>query len=102
VGRCMGGRVPKQYLAIGGAPILVRTLRALAKSRALAGLVVVVPGDRVAATRRLLARARVPRVHAVVAGGRERQESVWLGLQAVPAEAELVLVHDGVRPFVSP
>jgi 2-C-methyl-D-erythritol 4-phosphate cytidylyltransferase len=40
-------------------------------------------------------------VLAVVPGGRERQESVWLGLQAVPAAAELVLVHDAVRPFVS-
>ena len=101
LGRRMGGRVPKQFLALGGAPILVHTLRALAGSRALAGLVVVVPAERVAATRRLLARGRVPRVHAVVAGGRERQESVWCGLQAVPADAELVLVHDAVRPFVS-
>lgn len=101
LGLRMGGRVPKQFLAMGAAPVLVRTLRALARSPALAGLVVVVPAARVAATRRLLARHRVPRVLAVVPGGRERQESVWLGLQAVPAAAELILVHDAVRPFVS-
>jgi 2-C-methyl-D-erythritol 4-phosphate cytidylyltransferase len=46
-------------------------------------------------------RYRVPRVIDVVSGGRERQESVWLALQAVPATVSLVLVHDAVRPFIT-
>jgi len=37
-----------------------------------------------------------------VPGGRERQESVWLALQAVPPSASLVVVHDAVRPFITP
>ncbi len=97
----MGGRSPKQFLHVGGVPVLVRTLLALARSRVVGVIIVVVPPLAVERTRRLIARHRVPRVLAVVPGGRERQESVWLGLQAVPAPADLLVVHDGVRPFIT-
>ena len=99
-GTRMGARRPKQYLGLGGAPLLVHTLRALARAVCVTGLVVAVPAARVEATRRLLGRHRVPRHCEVVAGGTERQESVWLGLQAV-GDAEWVLVHDAVRPFIT-
>jgi 2-C-methyl-D-erythritol 4-phosphate cytidylyltransferase len=100
-GARMGSRRPKQYLRVGGAPILVATLRALARAGSLAGIVVVVPAAHVAATRRLLARARVPKILDVVAGGADRQESVWRGLQRIPEDARVVVVHDAVRPFVT-
>src|SRR5262245_13472239 len=100
VGSRMGRRTPKQYLTVGGAPLIVHTARALVGS--VRGVVVVAPADRVEATRRLLARHRVPRVLAVVAGGAERQESVWLGLLTVPSRVRWVIVHDAVRPFVTP
>jgi len=97
----MGARRPKQYLRLGVAPILVATLRALARARSLRGIVVAVPAARVTATRRLLARARVPKVLDVVAGGADRQESVWRGLQRLPDDARIVIVHDAVRPFIT-
>jgi 2-C-methyl-D-erythritol 4-phosphate cytidylyltransferase len=97
----MKSRGPKQYLSLGGAPLLVHTLRALLQSDGMDGVVLVVPADRVAATRRLLDRHHVPRILDVVAGGAERQESVWQGLQAVPAGARWVVVHDAVRPFIT-
>ncbi len=100
-GSRMGARRPKQFLRLGSAPILVATLRALARTRALRGIVLAVPEARVTATRRLLARARVPKILDVVAGGADRQESVWRGLQRVPEDAEIVVVHDAVRPFVT-
>lgn len=100
-GSRMGARLPKQYLGLAGAPLLVHTLRALARAACVAGLVVAVPAERVEATRRLLARHRVARRCEVVAGVAERQESVWLGLQAA-GDAEWVLVHDAVRPFITP
>ena len=100
-GSRMGGSSPKQFLRLGGVPVLVRTLRILAGSRVVRGIVLVAPPAAVERTRRLLARHRVPRVLAVVPGGAERQESVWLGLQAVPPAADLVVVHDGVRPFIT-
>ena len=96
----MGSRLPKQYLWLAGRPLLVHTLRALGASRGLDGVVVAVPTDRIAATRRLLTRHRVA-VLDVVEGGRSRQESVWRGLQAVPAGPRWIVVHDGVRPFIT-
>jgi 2-C-methyl-D-erythritol 4-phosphate cytidylyltransferase len=100
-GRRLGGGLPKQFRRLGGVPLLALTLRALARCPAVEGLVVVVPRAQLAMAGRLLERFAVPRVLAVVAGGAERQDSVWQGLQAVPAETELVLVHDAVRPFVT-
>jgi 2-C-methyl-D-erythritol 4-phosphate cytidylyltransferase len=97
----MGSRRPKQYLRLGGAPILVATLRALGRARGLDGIVVAVPEGQVAATRRLLARRRVPKILEVVAGGADRQESVWRALQRVPDGARWIVVHDAVRPFVT-
>jgi 2-C-methyl-D-erythritol 4-phosphate cytidylyltransferase len=96
----MGARRPKQYLRLGRTPILVATLRALGRTRGLAGIVVAVPEAHVAATRRLLARDRVPKILDVVAGGADRQESVWRALQRVPEQARWVVVHDAVRPFI--
>jgi 2-C-methyl-D-erythritol 4-phosphate cytidylyltransferase len=62
--------------------------------------VVAVPGEDVLAWRRRLRACR--KVRAVVAGGPERQESVARGLAAVPATAAWILVHDGVRPCITP
>ena len=99
-GTRLGARTPKQYLVLGGAPLLIHTLRILGRARSLTGLVLAVPAERVEATRALLGRFRVPRVLDVVAGGAERQESVWCGLQAVPPGAGWIVVHDAVRPFI--
>ena len=101
-GTRLGGRQPKQYLVLGGAPLLVHTLRALARCPSVEGAVVAVSEDRIEATQSLLRRFRVPRVLAVLAGGEERQDSVRLGLEAVSPEAAWVVVHDAVRPMITP
>lgn len=101
LGARMGSRRPKQYLRVGGASILVATLRALARARGLDGIVVAVPEAHLGATRRLLARLRVSKILDVVAGGVDRQESVWRALQRVPEGARWIVVHDAVRPFIT-
>ena len=100
-GRRMMAAQPKQYLRLAGAPLLVHTVKALGKASCVSAIVIAVPADRQAATRRLLRAHRVPKILDVVAGGAERQDSVWLGLQAAGAP-EWVLVHDAVRPFIPP
>lgn len=102
IGARMGGRRPKQFLRVGGVPLLVRTVRVLGRAPLVGGIVVAAPPGEMEQTRALLRRHRVPRVLAVVAGGRERQESVWLGLQALPPWAAFVVVHDAVRPCITP
>lgn len=101
VGARMGSRRPKQYLSLGRTPILVRTVRTLLDCKALGVVIVAAPADRIAATRRVLARHRIAGALTVVAGGSLRQESVWRGLQEVPAGARWVVVHDAVRPFIT-
>jgi 2-C-methyl-D-erythritol 4-phosphate cytidylyltransferase len=88
----------KQGLRLRGRTVLRWTLEALGAA-AVEGIIVAVPAEDLAAWRRRLRGA--PRLAAVVAGGVERQASVAAGLQAVPAEAGLVVVHDGVRPCVT-
>jgi 2-C-methyl-D-erythritol 4-phosphate cytidylyltransferase len=101
LGARLGSRRPKQYLRLGSVPILVATLRALAAARSLDGIVVAVPSARVEATRRLLAQRQVPKILDVVAGGADRQESVWRALLRTPEDARSIVVHDAVRPFVT-
>ncbi len=95
----MGGAVPKQFLALGGRTILDRTLSAFIGSSRIDGVVLALPpsspGEVKASYR------SVTKVLAVVDGGAERRDSVRNALAAVPPDAEIILVHDAVRPFVS-
>ena len=106
--RMAGGRSaqgespPKQLLELEGVPILVWTLRRLALCEKLVRLIVAVrAADRAAVESRLAAEDYRERV-TLVEGGETRQDSVAKGLQEVSEDAELVLVHDAVRPFVDP
>lgn len=96
-----GGAVKKQFIALNGLPILSHTLRALAASKALASIIVVVPPGEELRGREALELARIDLETEVVPGGQVRQDSVYIGLQRAKAETDLVLIHDGVRPFVS-
>ncbi len=96
----MGAALPKQFLPLGGRPILDRTLAALAASSSVDSIVVALPADIPPPWREAI--GQYPKVSATVEGGAERQDSVRNGLAAVPGGTDLILVHDGVRPFVSP
>jgi 2-C-methyl-D-erythritol 4-phosphate cytidylyltransferase len=98
VGTRLGRRTPKQFLHVGDASILALTLRHFTRHPAVRGVVVAAPEAHVARTRRLVGRAGRCPVE-VVHGGATRQDSVWLALQAAPP-ADVVLVHDAVRPFI--
>ncbi|MCZ2526722.1 2-C-methyl-D-erythritol 4-phosphate cytidylyltransferase [Streptomyces sp. HB2AG] len=98
----LGPGAPKALRTLNGVPILVHAVRALARSRAVTLIVVVAPPDGVAEVRSLLDTHGLPTAAdvRVVAGGDTRQESVRLGLAAVPEDVETVLVHDAARPLV--
>jgi 2-C-methyl-D-erythritol 4-phosphate cytidylyltransferase len=96
-GTRLGGPVRKQYLEIGGHPVLLRALRPFLHHPRIASVVVVLPPDDVADPPAWLADLPIT----VVAGGAERGDSVFNGLEAVSADVDRVLVHDGARPFVS-
>jgi 2-C-methyl-D-erythritol 4-phosphate cytidylyltransferase len=98
-GTRVGGEVPKQYLPIDGVPVLLRAVRPFASHPEVLQVVVVLSS----ADARQPPEFLVPltgEALVLAAGGRERADSVASGLQALRAECEIVLVHDGARPFV--
>lgn len=98
----MGGSVPKQYLAIGGLPLVVHSLRVLQASPVIDAVVLAVPQPDIAYCESDIVRAHgFSKVIKVVAGGIERQDSVRLALAEVNHDTEIVLVHDAVRPFLT-
>ena len=101
-GRRMGGTVEKQFLQLQGMPVLAHTLGVFEKSPEVDGVVLVVsPQQRQALKERVLGPYPCRKLLGVVDGGSERQDSVARGLEAVPGDCELVVVHDGVRPLVT-
>ena len=96
----MGGTVPKQFQALRGKPILHYTLRTLQESGLIDSLTLVVP-EKECVGARADWLGRPPVVKQVVVGGEKRQDSVYNGYQAIPSDTDIVLVHDGVRPFLS-
>lgn len=96
-GTRFGGPLRKQYLEIGGEPVLLRAVRPFLHHPRIASVVVVLPPDDVAHPPAWLAGLPLT----VVGGGAERGDSVFNGLAAVDEDIDRVLVHDGARPFVS-
>src|SRR5216117_1327802 len=76
-GKRMGGRTPKQFLSLGNEPLLAHALRAFERAPSVTEVILVVPG------------------------GVTRQDSVRHGLREVDGRSDMVVVHDGVRPFVT-
>lgn len=96
-GKRMGGSVKKQFIELEGKPVLLHTLDLFVSRADITDIVVVTSAEDVAQTRKILALYPAVRV---VAGGAERQDSVYEGLRALHG-CEYVLIHDGARPFVS-
>lgn len=89
----------KQFTSLGGTPILALTAAAFDTHPAIDQIVVAVPAADLDRTEDLLRHVTTPLT--VVTGGATRQDSVLRGLQAA-AQSHIVLIHDGVRPFVAP
>ncbi|MFG3347231.1 2-C-methyl-D-erythritol 4-phosphate cytidylyltransferase [Streptomyces sp. NPDC048018] len=101
----LGPGAPKALRALNGTPMLIHAVRAMAASRAVSLVVVVAPPDGAvgaAEVKNLLDTHALPERtdYVVVPGGETRQESVRLGLAAVPDDVSVVLVHDAARPLV--
>lgn len=99
----LGPGAPKALRALGGTPMLVHAVRALARARAVSLVVVVGPPDEAAQVRTLLddhLEYLDSTEVVVVPGGDTRQDSVRLGLAALPDDVGVVLVHDAARPLV--
>lgn len=101
-GRRMGRSTPKQFLLLNGVPVLVHTLKVFESSPLIHEICLVVPRGMEGRCRtELLERFGLTKVIRVVPGGETRQESVYQGLLKTSPDVVRVVVHDGVRPFLS-
>ena len=99
-GERAGEGEPKQFRPIAGVPMLLRALRPFASHPDVGQIVIALPSEIVASPPDWLAALKGERVQ-FVAGGATRRESVSRALHALAREAQVVLVHDAARPFVS-
>ena len=100
-GKRMGAPEKKQFLLLKERPVLAWTLTALQRIRWIDQIILAVPEDRLRFVQReIIEKYHFSKVSKILAGGEERTDSVYLGLQQLPAEMNWVMIHDGVRPFV--
>ena len=102
LGTRMGAETPKQFLELDGVPLVIFTLRRLAASQAITDFFIATRAEEVATLAERVAQERLGRPVRVLRGGGSRQESVAHALAEVAGDTEIVLVHDAVRPFVTP
>lgn len=99
----MGGIRRKQYLEIAGLPILCHTLRAIDSCDSIDEIILVIPAKDIGyCPDKIVNRANISKKISIITGGAERRDSVYNGILAVTDSNGLVLIHDGVRPFIRP
>ncbi len=96
----MGADRSKQLIELDGQPILAHTLQAFEDCNSVNDVILVVSKEIFPFCSQYIL-PRFPKVDKVVFGGEKRQDSVFKGLKAVRADTEIVVIHDGSRPFVT-
>ena len=100
-GKRIGASVPKQFLEIQGEPLLHHTLTVFAHCKLISYVVLVMPrADVDEVGKDWLNKYEI--VREVVVGGEQRQDSVYNGFNSLEEKTDIVVVHDGVRPFTTP
>ena len=110
----LGGDMPKQFQPIGGKPILAHTMDAFNRAGIVSKIIVTAPAEYVARAWEIARDNGLHKVRAIITGGDNRAASIYAALKALPfvgtgpenlpkphSPTEIVLIHDGVRPFVS-
>lgn len=101
-GKRMKSTIAKQYIELKGRTILSYTVETFEKSDNIDEIILVTSQEVIDfVTKNIVNKYQFTKVKAVVAGGAERQDSVYNGLKKVSKDTDVVLIHDGVRPFVN-
>lgn len=100
-GKRMCANINKQFINIKDRPMLYYSLNTFSCNKLINGIVVVCADDEIEYCRQeIVDKYKINKVMKIVAGGKERQESVYNGLKSID-DCNVVLIHDGARPFVS-
>ena len=100
-GTRMGPDVDKLFLEVMGRPVVAHTWQRFDQARCIEQIVLVIRDGMQPEFSRMTAQYHFSKPHCIVVGGAERQDSVWNGLAALPAEAEVVAIQDAARPCVT-
>ena len=97
----MGGGVDKAFLSLVNKPVVAWSLTAFERSTDIDKIVLVVRKDQLVASKAVVKMFGISKIHAIVAGGVKRQESVAAGLAACDVDTRYVVVQDGARPLIA-
>jgi 2-C-methyl-D-erythritol 4-phosphate cytidylyltransferase len=100
-GTRMGPNVDKLFLEVAGCPVVVHTWRRFVEAKCIGHLVLVVRDGMQNTFQELAEKYSLKKSYQLVAGGKERQDSVWNGLEAVTSETKIVAIQDAARPCTS-
>ena len=101
-GKRMGKGYNKQYILLGDKPIVAHTIEVFENMDLIDEIILVVgKGETGSAEKDIIYKYNFKKVVKIVEGGAERGDSVYNGLKAVNTDCDIVLVHDGVRPFIA-
>jgi 2-C-methyl-D-erythritol 4-phosphate cytidylyltransferase len=101
IGQRMRSETPKPFLMLAGESVIARTLKVFEASAVVDGIVVVGHENSLADLRSLVAENGFCKVCTIIPGGATRTQSVRNGLNLLPKDVDIVIVHDGVRPLVT-
>ena len=100
-GKRMGTSIQKQYIELGGKPLICHTIEVFEKSEVIDDIVLVAgEGQETYVRREIVEKYGFQKISAIVTGGKERYDSLWCGLRAVSCMDGYVFIHDGARMFV--
>lgn len=100
-GKRMKAGMNKVLLELEGRPLIIHTLAVFESDTFCKGIVLSVHPEERVEFKQLLTAHQITKVCALADGGKERQHSVYSGLKVLPPESDIVLVHDGARPFIT-
>lgn len=101
MGSRMNMSVNKQFLSINGMPVLAHTLQKIQSCNYVDFIVIIVKKDEEDYVHNIVEKYNIIKPCKLVEGGKERQDSIYNGLLNLPIETDIVLTHDGARPFVT-
>ena len=99
-GKRMGQNISKQYIIVNGKPVLYYTIKRFLECENIDNIVLVLPKDEIDYCKNEVLEKYSLKVDKIVEGGKERQDSVYNALEVLE-KTDIVLIHDGARPFVS-
>ncbi len=101
-GKRMGNSLRKQFLIVANKPIVLRTMETFNSMAEIDSIVLITAADKIHYIHDIVQRNQLSKVHSIVEGGTERQDSVWNGLKKLSSlNIDYVIIHDAVRPFIT-